>query len=127
MDMIGRIRRLHVRDKLLEREIARRRIWIEAARRRFGSFVELNAWVGERYQALWNDVRGRSPRYAAAWVSSVDERHNIASVSRQRQCAQKRPFRSEVAWVFKAAGTPRLDLQPAAVRAPRRSASAIPR
>ena len=25
---------------------SRRRIWIEAARRRFGSFVELNAWLG---------------------------------------------------------------------------------
>jgi len=36
---------------------SRRRIWIEAARRRFGSFVELNAWLGERCRALWNEVR----------------------------------------------------------------------
>ena len=26
---------------------SRRRLWIEAARRRFGSFAELNAWLGE--------------------------------------------------------------------------------
>lgn len=36
---------------------SRRRIWIEAARRRFGSFVELNAWLSERCRALWNEVR----------------------------------------------------------------------
>jgi len=36
---------------------SRRRIWIEAGRRRFGSFVELNAWLGERCRALWNEVR----------------------------------------------------------------------
>ncbi|WP_460481251.1 IS21 family transposase [Comamonas humi] len=36
---------------------SRRRIWIEAARRRFGSFAELNAWLGERCRALWSEVR----------------------------------------------------------------------
>jgi len=36
---------------------SRRRIWIDAARRRFGSFVELNAWLAERCRALWNEVR----------------------------------------------------------------------
>jgi transposase len=36
---------------------SRRRIWIEAAKRRFGSFVELNAWLGDRCRALWNEVR----------------------------------------------------------------------
>jgi hypothetical protein len=36
---------------------SRRRIWIEATRRRFGSFVELNAWLGERCRALWGEVR----------------------------------------------------------------------
>ena len=36
---------------------SRRRIWIEAARRRFGSFAELNAWLGERCRALWAEVR----------------------------------------------------------------------
>lgn len=36
---------------------SRRRIWIEASRRRFGSFTELNAWLGERCRALWNEIR----------------------------------------------------------------------
>lgn len=35
---------------------SRRRIWIEAGTRRFGSFVELNAWLGERCQSIWADT-----------------------------------------------------------------------
>ncbi|MDR0775748.1 MAG: IS21 family transposase [Azonexus sp.] len=35
---------------------SRRRIWIEAVRRRFGSFAELNAWLGERCRALWGEI-----------------------------------------------------------------------
>src|SRR5690242_28978 len=36
---------------------SRRRIWIDAAQQRFGSFVELNAWLGERCRALWQEIR----------------------------------------------------------------------
>ena len=36
---------------------SRRRIWIEAGQQRFGSFVELNAWLGQRCRALWDEVR----------------------------------------------------------------------
>jgi hypothetical protein len=36
---------------------SRRRIWIEAAKQRFGSFIELNAWLGDRCRALWDEVR----------------------------------------------------------------------
>ena len=36
---------------------SRRRIWIDAAQQRFGSFVELNAWLGDRCRALWEEVR----------------------------------------------------------------------
>ena len=36
---------------------SRRRIWIDAAKQRFGSFVELNAWLGQRCRALWDEVR----------------------------------------------------------------------
>ena len=36
---------------------SRRRIWIDAAKQRFGSFVELNAWLGDRCRALWDEVR----------------------------------------------------------------------
>ena len=36
---------------------SRRRIWIEAAKLRFGSFVELNAWLADRCRALWAEIR----------------------------------------------------------------------
>ena len=36
---------------------SRRRIWIDAAQQRFGSFVELNAWLAVRCRALWEEVR----------------------------------------------------------------------
>ena len=36
---------------------SRRRIWIDAAKLRWGSFVELNAWLAERCRALWSEVR----------------------------------------------------------------------
>ena len=36
---------------------SRRRIWIDAAQQRLGSFVELNAWLGERCRALWEEIR----------------------------------------------------------------------
>jgi len=35
---------------------SRRRIWIEAGTRRFGSFAELNAWLGERCRSIWADT-----------------------------------------------------------------------
>ena len=36
---------------------SRRRIWIEAAKQRWSSFAELNAWLGQRCRALWDEVR----------------------------------------------------------------------
>ena len=36
---------------------SRRRIWIDAAKIKFGSFSELNAWLGQRCRALWDEVR----------------------------------------------------------------------
>jgi len=36
---------------------SRRRVWIEASRQRFGSFDELNAWLGARCRALWQEIR----------------------------------------------------------------------
>jgi transposase len=36
---------------------SRRRIWIDAAKLRFGSFAELNAWLATRCRALWGEVR----------------------------------------------------------------------
>ncbi|NTV97187.1 MAG: IS21 family transposase [Thiobacillus sp.] len=36
---------------------SRRRIWIDAGKQRFGSFAELNAWLGNRCRALWDEIR----------------------------------------------------------------------
>jgi hypothetical protein len=36
---------------------SRRRIWIDAAKVRFSSFVELNAWLSARCRALWDEVK----------------------------------------------------------------------
>ena len=36
---------------------SRRRIWIDAQSRKWSSFEELNAWLGERCRALWAEVR----------------------------------------------------------------------
>ena len=36
---------------------SRRRIWIDAAKIKFGSFTELNAWLAQRCCELWDEVR----------------------------------------------------------------------
>ena len=36
---------------------SRRRIWLDAQNRRFGSFTELNVWLGERCRSLWSELR----------------------------------------------------------------------
>jgi hypothetical protein len=67
MDMIGKVRRMKLRDRLSHSEIAkrtglsrntvsRRRIWIEAGTKRFSSFTELNAWLGARCRSIWADT-----------------------------------------------------------------------
>jgi transposase len=35
---------------------SRRRVWLEAQERRFGSFTELNAWLAERCRAIWAET-----------------------------------------------------------------------
>ena len=36
---------------------SRRRVWIEAAKRRWSSIAELNAWLTERCRELWSELR----------------------------------------------------------------------
>ena len=36
---------------------SRRRIWLDAQKHRFGSFTELNVWLGERCRSLWSELR----------------------------------------------------------------------
>ena len=50
---------------------SRRRIWIEAQTRKFASFAELNAWLGQRCRALWTDMR--HPEYPELCVAEVLE------------------------------------------------------
>jgi transposase len=35
---------------------SRRRVWIDASRQRFGSFEELNVWLGQRCRELWAEI-----------------------------------------------------------------------
>ena len=50
---------------------SRRRVWIEAGKERFGNFIELNAWLGQRCRALWDDVR--HPEYEQFSVAEALE------------------------------------------------------
>ena len=58
---------------------SRRRIWIDAAKLRFGSFVELNAWLGERCQALWQEIR--HPEHEQFSVAEMLERERAHLMS----------------------------------------------
>lgn len=50
---------------------SRRRIWIEAQTRKFASFAELNAWLGQRCRALWSEMH--HPEYPELSVADVLE------------------------------------------------------
>ena len=50
---------------------SRRRIWIDAQTRKWGSFEELNAWLGERCRALWGEIR--HPEYRQFSVAEMLE------------------------------------------------------
>ena len=59
---------------------SRRRIWLEAQNRRFGSFAELNVWLGERCRSLWNEVR--HPEHKEFCVAEILE----------QECAEMMPM-----------------------------------
>ena len=50
---------------------SRRRIWIDAQTRKWGSFEELNAWLGVRCRALWGEIR--HPEYRQFSVAAMLE------------------------------------------------------
>ena len=50
---------------------SRRRIWIDAQTRKWHSFEELNAWLGERCLALWQEIR--HPEYKQFSVAEMLE------------------------------------------------------
>jgi transposase len=50
---------------------SRRRIWIDAQTRKWNSFAELNAWLGERCRALWSEIS--HPEYKQFSVAEMLE------------------------------------------------------
>jgi transposase len=50
---------------------SRRRIWIDAHSRKWGSFDELNAWPGTRWRSLWSEIR--HPEYKQFSVAEMLE------------------------------------------------------
>ena len=48
---------------------SRRRIWHDTTQRRFGSYLELNLWLQERCQALWQEVR--HPEHKAMSIADM--------------------------------------------------------
>jgi transposase len=50
---------------------SRRRVWVEASKRRWGSLVELNAWLGTRCRELWLEIR--HPEHRAFSVAEMLE------------------------------------------------------
>ena len=48
---------------------SRRRIWIDAQSRKWSSFEELNAWLGERCRSLWSEIR--HPEYRQFSVAEM--------------------------------------------------------
>ena len=59
---------------------SRRRIWLDAQTRRFGSFAELNVWLGERCRSLWSELY--HPEHKAFSVAEMLE----------LECAQMMPM-----------------------------------
>lgn len=64
---------------------SRRRIWIEAGKRRFGSFTELNAWLAPRCRALWDEVR--HPEHGQFSVAEMLEHETASPDARRRKIA----------------------------------------
>ena len=55
---------------------SRRRIWIEAGTRRFGSFPELNAWLAERCRSLWEETAHPEHRqFTVAEMLDLEREH----------------------------------------------------
>ena len=72
---------------------SRRRIWIDAAKQRFGSFAELNAWLGERCRSLWAEVR--HPEHSQFSVAEMleHERAHLMSMPQPFDGYVERPAR----------------------------------
>jgi hypothetical protein len=54
---------------------SRRRIWLEASKRRWGSFEEINAWLGTRCRELWQEIA--HPEHEGFSIAEMHE-HEMA-------------------------------------------------
>ncbi|MGH8820870.1 MAG: IS21 family transposase [Rhodoferax sp.] len=54
---------------------SRRRIWLDAQKIQWGSFAQLNAWLGERCRALWAELR--HPQYSEFSVLEMLEQERL--------------------------------------------------
>ena len=54
---------------------SRRRIWLGAQKIQWGSFAELNAWLGERCRSLWSEIR--HPEYTQFSVLEMLEQERV--------------------------------------------------
>ena len=54
---------------------SRRRIWLEAQQRIFGSFVELNLWLGQRCRTLWSELQ--HPEYKGFTIAEMLEQERV--------------------------------------------------
>jgi transposase len=55
---------------------SRRRIWVEVGERRFGCFAGLNAWLGERCRALWQELRHpQHKEFSIAEMLELEQSH----------------------------------------------------
>ena len=58
---------------------SRRRIWIEARERRFGSFVELNVWLSQRCRAIWAETAHPDlAQFTIAEMLEIEREHLMA-------------------------------------------------
>ncbi|MGV8865059.1 MAG: IS21 family transposase [Pseudomonas sp.] len=57
---------------------SRRRIWLDAQACQFGSFTELNAWLGERCRSLWSELR--HPEHAQFSVADMLEQERAQMI-----------------------------------------------
>jgi transposase len=56
---------------------SRRRIWIEAKTHKWGSFEQLNAWLGERCRALWQEISHPEHKQFSVWEMLEQERAQL--------------------------------------------------
>jgi transposase len=54
---------------------SRRRIWLEAQQKTFGSFVELNLWLDQRCRSLWNELQ--HPEYKGFTIAEMLEQERV--------------------------------------------------